>query len=64
MSGTSMSTPLVAGLVGVMRALNPDITEDAVYNILSRTGKNVKDSARIGKLIDAEASIQSVLSGR
>ena len=64
MSGTSMSTPLVAGLVGIMRALNPDITEDAVYNILSRTGKNVKDSARIGKLIDAEASIQSVLSGR
>jgi len=61
MSGTSMSTPLVSGLVGIMRSLNPDISEGDVYDILESTGKRVKDSDSIGKLIDANAAIQAAM---
>lgn len=63
MSGTSMSTPLVSGLIGIMRALDPDISDSEVYSILEGTGKSVKDTRRIGKLIDAEKAIKAVLSG-
>ena len=62
MSGTSMSTPVVSGLVGIMRSLNPDLTESEVYDILESTGRSVRDSARIGKLIDSEAAITTVLN--
>lgn len=61
MSGTSMSTPVVSGLVGVMRAFNPDITDEDVYRILQETGTDVKDTRRIGRLIDAEAAIKAVM---
>ena len=64
MSGTSMSTPVVSGLVGIMRALDPDISEERVYEILHQTGKNVQDSKRIGRLINASEAIQSVLDSR
>lgn len=63
MSGTSMSTPVVSGLVGIMRSLNPDISEDEVYSLLEGNGKTVKDSNRIGKLIDSNATIKAVLQG-
>jgi len=64
MSGTSMSTPVVSGLVAVMRALDPDISDEQVYKILEATGRDVADTKRIGKLIDAGAAIQAVLDGR
>ncbi|NNF04503.1 MAG: S8 family serine peptidase, partial [Rhodothermales bacterium] len=63
MSGTSMSTPVVSGLVGVMRSLSPDITDEEVYRILEETGRDVKNSKRIGRLIDAEAAVKAVMPG-
>ena len=63
MSGTSMSTPVVSGLVGIMRSLNPSLSEEDVYSILVSTARTVKDSKRIGKMIDAEAAVKVVLSG-
>lgn len=63
MSGTSMSTPVVSGLVGIMRAFAPDITDEEVYEILEQTGRDVQDTGRIGRLIDAEAAIKSVMPG-
>jgi len=64
MSGTSMSTPVVSGIVGMMRAMNPDITDDQVWDILQSTGRDVKDTQRIGKLVDAEAAIQQAMDLR
>lgn len=64
MSGTSMSTPVVSGLVGIMRSLDPNISDTQVYEILNATGKNVKDTKRIGKLINAAEAIQTVLANR
>jgi thermitase len=61
MSGTSMATPMVAGLVGVMRSIRPDLTGDEVYRILSETARDVPDAARTGRMIDAEAALRRVV---
>jgi thermitase len=60
-SGTSMATPLVAGLIGSMRALQPELTAEETYEILKRTGREVEDTPRVGRVIDAEAAIAAVL---
>ncbi|MEZ4699311.1 MAG: S8 family serine peptidase [Rhodothermales bacterium] len=61
-SGTSMATPLVSGLLGVMRALDPDLTPDAAYAILKDTGTKLSDSGKVGLQINAEEAIATVLS--
>jgi len=62
LSGTSMSTPMVAGLVGIMRSLNPDLTEAEAFEILHETGTTVGDSGQVGRVINAEAALQAVLN--
>ncbi len=57
-SGTSMATPLVAGLVGVMRAINPELTAEQIYKILEGTGKAGVDSKRVGNTIQSDAAIR------
>ncbi len=60
-SGTSMATPLVAGLVGVMRSLNPSLTADEAYQVLVDTGQEVEDSHMVGKAVDAHEALATVL---
>lgn len=55
-SGTSMATPMVAGLVGLMRAYNPKLTPDEIYKILHETGSETSSSG-IGRLINAEKAL-------
>ncbi|NNE34282.1 MAG: S8 family serine peptidase, partial [Rhodothermales bacterium] len=57
-SGTSMATPLVAGLIGVMRAINPELTAEQVYTILEGTGKAGADAKRVGNTIQSDAAIR------
>jgi thermitase len=64
MSGTSMSTPVVSGIIGMMRALDPDIDEETVWSILASTARTIPDSRRIGNLVDAEAALTQVLERR
>jgi hypothetical protein len=40
-SGTSMSAPLVAGLVGLMKAVRPDLTPDEVEALLKGTARDL-----------------------
>jgi thermitase len=61
MSGTSMATPMVAGLLGVMRSLKPDLTARAAYEILRETGMPGPDAARCGQTIDVAAALAAVL---
>jgi thermitase len=63
LSGTSMAAPLVAGLLGVMRAINPDLSAEEAYHILHETGSRAADGTPIGRIMNAEASIQAVLGG-
>lgn len=64
MSGTSMSTPIVSGLVGVMRSLNPELNAEQVYNVLQETGKTLKDSRSIGRMINASSAIEAAVAMR
>ena len=57
-SGTSMATPLVSGLIGVMRAINPELTAEQVYTILEETGRSGPDAAKVGSTIQADAAVR------
>ncbi len=61
LSGTSMATPVVTGLLGVMRALRPDLTSGEAYSILHETGTEVDDTPYVGRVIDAGAALRAVL---
>ncbi|MES1219845.1 MAG: S8 family serine peptidase, partial [Bacteroidota bacterium] len=66
LSGTSMASPLVAGLVGLMRSLNPGMPAADLINCLKTTATNIDalNPTYTGQLgtgrIDAEAAMQCV----
>jgi len=41
LSGTSMASPHVAGLAGLIRALNPSLTNEEVYNLIKDTATDL-----------------------
>lgn len=51
MNGTSMATPYVAGLLGLMKSLKPDLTTKEAYQILNETGLETKNTKETGRLI-------------
>ncbi|MCB0842820.1 MAG: S8 family serine peptidase [Bacteroidetes bacterium] len=59
-NGTSMATPIVSGLIGIMKSYNPSLTAEEVHKILVNTGKQVKDSDRVGKVINPRAAIEAI----
>ena len=66
MSGTSMATPCVAGIMALMMEKKPDLTPAEICEILETTGvkltenkNNVTGSARV----DALAALESIESG-
>lgn len=61
LSGTSMATPVITGLLGVMRALAPDLSSEEAYVILHETGTAVDDTPQVGRIINAEAAIVALL---
>jgi thermitase len=61
-NGTSMATPYVAGLVGLMRSLDPKINTKEVYKILDETGKPTKDTKKTGKLIYPVEAVKRVIN--
>lgn len=62
LNGTSMATPYVAGLLGVMKAVNPELTTEEAYQILSKTGKDTEDTEDTGKLIQAGAAVKALVT--
>ena len=60
LNGTSMATPHVAGLLGVMRALNPDLSAGEAYELLRRTGEDGPDAAGVGRTVNAAAAVEAV----
>lgn len=61
LDGTSMSAPMVAGLIGMLKAFRPELTTSEVYEILNRTGKKLDDGKATGKLIQAADALEAVL---
>jgi len=61
MSGTSMATPYVAGLLGLMKSINPTLSTEEAFNILNRTGATTASGTSTGKLIQPQAVILEML---
>jgi len=55
-----MAAPFVAGLLGVLRALDPDLSAENAYEILKRTGRDGPDSGKVGRTIDAAAAVEVI----
>lgn len=60
-SGTSMATPIVAGVIGIMRAFSPNMTAKDAWKILHDTGTNIPDSHEVGRLINPAKAIKAVM---
>ena len=60
LNGTSMATPYVAGLLGMMKSLNPKLTAKEAYSILEQTGIETGDTPATGKFIQPATSIRMV----
>jgi thermitase len=60
-SGTSMACPFVAGLLGVMRSVNPKLTAAQAYKILKQTGVDGPDSQVTGRIVQPEAALRAAL---
>jgi thermitase len=61
-NGTSMATPYVAGLIGLMKSFKPGLTTDQAYQILNKTGKPTQQTDQTGKLIQPAKAVEQVLS--
>jgi thermitase len=59
-SGTSMATPYVAGLLGVMKSLNPNLNTQEAYRILQKTGKETKSTTQTGRLVNPLGAIKAL----
>lgn len=56
-NGTSMATPYVAGLIGVMKSLHPKLTTKQAHDILTKTGADTGDTKETGKFIQPAKAI-------
>ena len=63
-SGTSMACPYVAGLLGVMRSVNPDLDADEAYRIIHSTGAETVDGQKTGKVVQPAAALREALARR
>ena len=63
-SGTSMATPIVAGLLGVMRAYKPKLSPEQAHALLHDTGKQVRDSRKIGRVIQPSSVLEKVIGAK
>ena len=62
LSGTSMACPHVAGLAGIMKSIQPDLTTEALFEILNATGQNTTNTAQTGKMIQSDEAVKALLN--
>ena len=53
--GTSMSSPIIAGVVGLIKSINPELTNTEIIKILRDSGKNLDPN--IGPLAQADKAL-------
>lgn len=62
LSGTSMATPLVAGMVAFLKAQDPTLTGAEVRSLLQTTGAKVQIETACNCRVDALAAVDTLLS--
>jgi thermitase len=61
-SGTSMATPYVAGLLGLLKSLKPELTTEEAYKILNETGMDTRNTNNTGKFIQPYQAVKKMLN--
>jgi thermitase len=59
-SGTSMATPYIAGLVGILKAFQPNFTMEDAYFLLKNTGVDTRNTRQTGKLVQPATAIRAI----
>lgn len=59
-NGTSMATPYVAGLIGLMKSLQPDLTAEEAHRILQKTGTKTSDTRLTGRFIQPAKAVKAL----
>jgi len=62
MSGTSMATPYVAGLLGLMKAIDPTINAEKAFHILKESGIDSESKKKTGRLIQPMSAVLQLLN--
>ncbi len=60
-NGTSMATPYVAGLVGLMKSIRPDLTTKQAHDILNKTGAKTGNTKETGPFIQPAKAVKAVV---
>ena len=60
-SGTSMACPFVAGLLGVMKSLDPSLDYREAYRIIHRTGRESSETRITGRIVQPAAALAAVV---
>ncbi len=60
-SGTSMACPFVAGLLGTIKAVNPDLSAKEAFDILNGTGKKGAQVQETGRIVNPAAALKAAL---
>ncbi len=60
-NGTSMATPYVAGLVGLMKSIRPDLTTKQAHDILKKTGAKTGNTKETGPFIQPAKAVKAVV---
>ncbi len=60
-NGTSMATPYVAGLMGLMKSIKPDLKTKEAYNLLKNNGIKTKNTRFTGKFIQPANTVKDLV---
>ena len=60
-NGTSMATPYVAGLLGLMKSIKPELTTKEAYRILKKSGIKSRASKETGSIIQPANALKLLL---
>jgi thermitase len=64
LTGTSMACPQVAGLVGLLRSIDPSLNTKEAYSILNSTGIATKNTALTGRLVQPAKAVSAVVTNK
>lgn len=59
-NGTSMATPYVSGLIGLLKSLRPDLTAEEAYQLLHKTGRKTSDTRLTGRFIQPAKALDNL----